>query len=79
MSLMDDPATRLEAVTKSDTTDLGPVRALYIGGTGDVAIRARGMTTAVTLASVPGGTILPIRAQYVYETGTDATGIVALY
>lgn len=79
MALMDDPATNLVAVTKSDTTDLGPVRALYIGGTGDVAIRAKGMTTAVILPGVPGGTILPIRAQYVYETGTDATDIVALY
>ena len=73
------PATRLAAVTPSDSTDLGPVRALYVGVTGNVAVRAKGNSAAVTLVGVPAGAILPIRAQYVYSTGTTATDIVAMY
>lgn len=69
---------RLAAVTKSDTTDQGPVAALYIGGAGDVVIKTASMAAGVTLASVPAGTILPIRARYVMAA-TTATNIVAIF
>lgn len=68
----------LAAVTPSDSTIVG-CRALYVGGAGDVAIMANSDTVAVTLSSVPAGTILPIWCQKVMSTNTTATNIVALY
>lgn len=79
MGTMSDPTGRVEAVTKSDATILGAVRGLYIGGTGDVAVKCAGSSTAVTFVGVPAGTILPVRATQVMSTNTTATNIVALY
>lgn len=85
MSLMADPARRAAVVSPSDTvnatTDLGPVRALYVGGTGgDISIQLKGNTSPVVFPDVQVG-ILPVRAQYVLATGTtvEANGIIALY
>lgn len=75
-----NPADFCRAVTPSDDTDLthGICRSLYVAGTGDVTIHD--MTgTAVTFTGVPAGSVLPVRARRVLDTGTDATGIVALY
>lgn len=52
-------------------------RALYIGGTGDVTVDTP-HSTNVTFSAVPVG-ILPVQATKVYQTGTSATDIVALY
>jgi hypothetical protein len=72
-------AANYAVVTKSDTTDLGPVRALWVGGTGAVSV-STGLTGAgVVFASVPTGSILPVACRRVLSTGTDATLIVALY
>lgn len=76
--LMQDPANRVAAVTKSDSTVLCGVRALYVGGTGDVVVKCRTGDTAVTFAAVPAGAILPVRAVQVMNA-TTATGIVALF
>lgn len=75
---MDAPAFDAFAVTASDSAVFDPVpRALYIGGAGDVAARmASGRS--VTFTDVPAGTILPVRADQVLSTGTNATAIVAL-
>jgi hypothetical protein len=75
------PATGGAAVTKSDTTRLVGVRALYVGGTGDIAVvfAADDTNTAVTFVGVPAGTILPVAVQKVMSTNTNATSIVALY
>jgi hypothetical protein len=74
-----DPADKLASVTASDTTDLTGARALYVGGGGDVALRAvNSSETTVTLVGVPTGTILPIRVTRVMAA-TTATSIVALY
>jgi hypothetical protein len=54
------------------------VRALYIGGAGDVKIDAEGGGT-VTFVGAQAGSIIPVRAVRVYSTGTDATDIVAIY
>jgi hypothetical protein len=60
------------AVTPSDTTDLEiTVRALYVGGSGDVAVLMLGGQT-VTFVGVAAGTILPICVTRVLATGTDA-------
>lgn len=70
------------AITKSNTTVYEPyLRALYVGVTGDVTIRAPGQTDAavVTFVAVPGGTILPVKVDKVMSTGTTATSVVGLY
>lgn len=74
-------AGSLKAVTPANS-DLpnGVTRALWVGGAGDVAIVAENdATTAVTIAGVPAGTLLPIRARRVNSTNTTATAIVAMY
>lgn len=78
MSNFPDVGTKLRAVTKSDTTVVA-CQGLYIGGTGDVAIQARDDSAAVTLSTVPAGTVLPIDCYRVFSTGTTATNIVAIY
>lgn len=67
------------AVTPSDTTELGPCKALYIGGAGNVAVHTTGRDASVTFFAVPVGTVLPVSARRVLATGTTATNIVALY
>jgi hypothetical protein len=79
VTVKSDPAVAFAAVTKSDTTNLGAVRAFYIGGVGDVALKANAFTPAVTFSAVPAGTLLPVSAQIVMSTGTTATLIIALY
>ena len=73
------PGVGLAAVTPSDSTDLTGVRAIYVGGAGNVALRAIGDSSAVTLSSVPAGTIIPVQIDRVMSTNTTATSIVAIY
>ncbi len=74
------PAQSLAAVTKSDSTVYEPpLRGLYVGTGGDVAVMARGDTAAVTLTNVPSGSILPIEIKKVMSTNTTGSGFVALY
>jgi hypothetical protein len=76
---LDGPASRLRAVTPSDSAPL-PIasKALYVGGAGSIAIIAVNDTAPVTLAGVPAGSVLRIRATQVMATNTTASGIVAL-
>ncbi len=73
-------ATRLVSITKSDSTDLtaSKIRALWIGGAGDVAVIAFNDSAAVTISSVPAGTILPISVVKVMSTNTTASSMVGL-
>lgn len=73
------PADRSFAVTQSDTADLphGNCRALYVGVTGDVKINDAFGNTVVFKAAPVG--VLPVKASRVWDNGTDATDIVALY
>lgn len=65
------------AVTPADATVLATARALYIGVTGDVAVRtAQGQT--VTFKAAPVG-VLPVQVDKILSTGTTATNILALY
>jgi len=73
------PAKAARAVTPHDTNVLtgGVCRSLYVGGTGNIAVRmADG--GSVTFTAVPVG-ILPIQCDIVKSTDTTATSIVALY
>ncbi len=66
------------AVTPSDTTELGPCKALYIGGAGNVVVHMPNQSTPITFFAVPVGTVLPVSARRVL-LATTATNIVALY
>lgn len=79
MSEQTRPAGNAQAVTKSDTTTYQGMRAIYVGGAGDVAVKFFGNATAVTFVAVPAGTVLPVQAEKIMETNTDATNIVALF
>ncbi len=72
------PALSAYAVTPDDNAQLDNVRALYIGGGGDLKVLMFNDTAPVTFAGVPAGTIMPLRVQKVYQTGTAATSIIAL-
>lgn len=55
----------------------GTCRNLYVGTAGDIAlVTAKGST--VTFASVPVG-VLPVQATQINNSGTTASGILALY
>lgn len=76
---MNGPLFRGFAITPADSTDLAFVtRAIWVGTGGDVAFQfADG--SAVTLRSVPSGTMLPVRAARVMANGTTASNLVGLY
>lgn len=61
------------AVTPSDSVE-NNFHGLYIGVSGDVAIKGIG-GVAFTFKNVPAGTILPIVVNRVMSTNTTATNI----
>ena len=64
-------------ITKSDSTVYSPpLRGIYVGGNGDLAITHTDGSTAV-LVAVSAGTMLPVSdVSKVLSTGTTATNIV---
>lgn len=67
------------AVTPSDSTELGPCKALYVGSAGgNVVVQMPGRDVSITFTAVPIGTILPVSARRVMAA-TTSTNIVALY
>ncbi len=75
---LESPASRAEAVTPSDSVDLTQVsRAVYVGGTGDLAVTMKEGGNVI-FRNVIGGTVIAIRASRVLSAGTSATDIVAL-
>lgn len=67
------------AVTKSNTTVFTSyTAALYVGTGGDVAVRTRA-GNSVVFPDVLSGSYLPIECDMVLETGTGASGIVAMF
>ncbi len=79
MSLMQDPGYGVYAVTPSDSDPQpGRVRALYVGGAGDLVVTTRGNDTPTTFKSVPAGFLLSsLQIVKVMATDTTATDIVA--
>lgn len=52
-------------------------RALYTGAGGDIAVTMHGGGN-VTFVSLDAGAIIPISVSAVRQTGTTATGVIAL-
>jgi hypothetical protein len=74
-----DPAWSLVAITPSDSTVYDPpLRAVYVGATGNVAVRAIGDASAVTFIGVPTGGYVLAQCSRVMATGTTATSLVGL-
>lgn len=72
------PAEAAEIITPSDTGDLGFVsRGLYVGGTGNVAVKMKKGQT-VTFFNVQAGSFYPIRVAQVLASGTTATNLIAV-
>ncbi len=72
------PASGAFAITPSDTTVFERnTRGIYVGGTGNVAVKTVEGDT-VTFSAVPVGTTLAIMATQVLATGTTATLMVAM-
>jgi hypothetical protein len=74
------PGMSVASVTPNDSADLAraPCRALWVGGSGNIAVVMKDGTTA-TITGVLQGTLLPLMVQRVNATSTTATNIVAVY
>lgn len=78
MSEKSKPAERWPAVTPSDTVNLAsPCRALYAHTAGDVVAVGRDGVAGTFLFAA--GETKSLAAIRVNQTGTTATGILALY
>lgn len=74
------PAASAAAVTPSDTAVFDPPgRALYVGATGNVAVRMAGGAQTLTFVNVQGGSTLSIAVDQVLATNTTASSINILY
>jgi hypothetical protein len=73
------PARLADAITPSDTAVLPTLpKAIYVGGAGNITLRAVDSTADVVLNGVLAGSTIPVRAQFIRATGTTATGLVGL-
>lgn len=74
----DKPAREAFTITPHATDPLPTVtKAIYVGGAGNITLRAVGSDTDVTFTAPPVGTIIPICASHVRAT-TTATNLVGL-
>lgn len=68
------------AITPSDTVDLAiPVRAIYVGTTGNIALVPPNKTAAVLFSNVQAGTTLMVAAKRINATNTTASNLVGLH
>jgi hypothetical protein len=66
------------AITPSDSADIIPTRAIYVGGAGAISAVMRAGGNTVTFSAVPVGTVLEVSVTRINSTGTTATNLVAL-
>lgn len=75
---LESPPSHLTVVTPSDTDDLATAsRALNVRQSGFVCVTTIGGDKGVLF--IAAGCTFPVRVRRVWNTGTTATGIVALY
>lgn len=65
-------------ITPSDDENIQPTRAIYVGSSGDLTVTMKASGVKLTFANVPSGTVLPIQAKRVWQTGTDAGDLIGL-
>lgn len=71
------PAVTPYSVTPDDTNPLPyPIRGFYVGVTGNVVVN--GALGDVTFVAIPAGSIMPVQAIKIKNTGTTASSIVGL-
>lgn len=82
----ESPARNSFAITKSDTLEVSqetpPIlpRAIYVGTGGTIVMALHGDTKVTqTWLNVPSGTVLPVRPQLIFATGTTASDILGIY
>jgi hypothetical protein len=74
-----EPASDAEAITPHDSNELTfETRAIYVGSGGDLRVEMADGGT-VTFPGVLAGTVYPISVKQVYDTGTTASDLVALW
>lgn len=79
MSLYTTSFDNALAVTKSDSTVFSPaLSAIYVGGTGDVAVTTVD-GSAIVFKAVPVGVVIPCRVKQIMSTNTTATLMVGLW
>jgi hypothetical protein len=67
------------SITTSNTTTYSPpLRAIYVGGAGNITLDTPGGQTNIVFTAVPVGSILWVQAVKV-KTATTATLLVGLY
>ena len=66
-----------EAVTPSDSV-ANAFTCLFIGVAGNVAVKLRDDSSAITFLNVPAGSFLPVQTSFVMSTNTTATNILGL-
>ena len=72
------PPESFPSITPSDTTLLSGLQYLYVGVSGDVALKGFNDAAATVFKAVPQGSYIPFGAGYVMATNTTATNISAL-
>ena len=72
------PAEALVSITPNDSANLSaPIRALYVGVSGDVKFVDMAGTT-ITLVGLAAGVFHPVCAVKIFATDTTATDIVGV-
>lgn len=71
-------ATSAVAVTPNDANAINKTKALYIGGSGDLAVTMADGTNA-TFKGLLVGNVYHLSVTKVKATGTTATNVLALY
>lgn len=75
-----DPAIGGEAidVSSSDQELTWISRAIWVGGDGAIRVLMKDGTT-LTFSGIVAGTVMPLAVSTVYQTGTTASNLVAMY
>lgn len=78
---VESPASNIALVTPHDTNELGyATRGISFGTAGALKVKTRGgQTVTIPDGALAAGIIHPIEVVQVFDTGTDADGIVAYW
>lgn len=72
-----NPSSIYFAITPGSSALAEPIRAIYVGGDGDIEVTQRNGTTVV-FKNAKAGSVIPIVCTHVLSTNTTATNLVGL-